>query len=167
MADLVFLLVFLQALGAAAGFFMTVKGEIAYVRAMRDGKIDRAERAHLDHLAAGLRFGLSILLLSSLGLVILAYLVQGVPQPALTANYWALVLLALLVVYVAWALSKNRISFGLGSAVAFTGWWFLMYFAFGLMPQLSFGAFVAFFVVATGVFYGLLQAVRYFALHRV
>jgi hypothetical protein len=164
MADIVSLLVCCQALGAAAGFFMAVRGEIAYVDAMRDKKIDHAERAHLDHIAAGLRFGMSVLLISSFGLVIVEYAINETPQPALTASYWALITIALLVTSISWALSRNRISFALASAIVFTGWWFLVYFAFGLMPLLSFGAILAFFVVATGAFYGVLQATRYFSL---
>ncbi|MFZ1075601.1 MAG: hypothetical protein WAN50_04480 [Minisyncoccia bacterium] len=166
MADIVSLLVLCQALGAAAGVFLAIRGEIAYVQAMRDGKIDRAERAHLDLLANGLRFGMTAILFSSLCLVILSYAASFVPQPALSTSYWFLITLALIVTLVSWALSRNRISFAFGSAIIFTGWWFLTYLNFGLLPGLSFGPLFAFFVVAVAVFYGLLQTLRYFALHR-
>lgn len=147
------LLVFGQALGASIGALAAVWGELAYVRALKDGAIDRAERAHLDALAHGLRFGMSLILLSSLGLVILAYALRAGDQPALSASYWTLVALALLIVGVSWALSRRRVSFALGSAIVFTAWWFLAYLVFGRLPALTFGSAVAFFVVAATIFY--------------
>lgn len=163
MEALIFFLVFCQALGACVGVVSVVWGEFAYIRAMRDGKVTHAERAHLDHIARGLRFGMSLLLISSLALVVVAYTLHAATQPALMANYWILIALALLVTAVSWALSHKHISFALGSAVAFTGWWFLAFLTLGQIPPLSFGAAAAFFVVATGIFYALLQYARMLA----
>ncbi|MBU6388303.1 hypothetical protein KGQ72_00255 [Patescibacteria group bacterium] len=160
------LFIFCQALGAFVGAASAVWGEIAYIRALRDGKIDAAERAHLRSIASGLRFGMVLLLLSSFGLVTVAYVLHVAEQPALSASYWILIALALLVTFVSWALSRGRISFALGSAAAFTGWWFLVFLTLGEIPPLSFGAAVAFFVVATGMFYALLQYARMLALHK-
>jgi hypothetical protein len=160
MTSLVAFVVFCQALGALVGAGASVWGEVVYMRAMRDGKIDRAERAHLEVIAHGLRFGMSLLLISSFALVIVAYLLKNPAQPAQTTGFWTLILFALLIVYVSWALSRNRISFALGSAIAFTAWWFLAYLTLGLFPTLSFGATVAFFVVATVIFYGVLSYAR-------
>lgn len=163
MIEFVSFVLFCQALGALTGVCMSVWSEIAYIHAMRDGRIDHAERIHLDILAKGLRFGMTLLLSSSLALLFVAYLAHTRVQPALTADYWALVISALLIVYVSWALSRKRISFALGSAIAFTGWWFLAYLTLGLMPVLTFGASVAFFIVATAIFYALLQYARFLA----
>ena len=163
MTALVIFIVFCQALGALIGAFSTIWGELAYLRAMRDGKVDHAERMHLRIIAHGLRFGMTLLLLASLALVIVEYLARAATQPAMTASYWALVVFALLIVYVSWALSRQRISFALGSAIAFTGWWFLAYLTLGWLPPLAFGATLAFFVVATAVFYAILQYARMLA----
>jgi hypothetical protein len=160
MTILITFLVLCQAFGALVGAGTTVWSEFSYLRAMRDGEIDRAERAHLRVLGHGLRFGLVLLLLASFGLVLVAYLERAATQPAVTSQYWASVLLALLIVYVAWALAHKHLSFAFGSAIAFSAWWFLAYLAIGLVPPLSFGAVVAFFVIATGIFYGLLQYAR-------
>lgn len=160
------LFVFLQALGASIGALSVVWSEIAYIRAMRDGTIDAAERVHLRAIATGLRFGMFLLLLSSLGLVITAYTLKATAQPALTASYWTVIVLALLIIGVSWALSRHRISFELGSAAVFTAWWFLAYLTFGWLPLLSFGAAVAFYVVATVIFYALLASARYLALRK-
>lgn len=163
MTALVSFIVFCQALGACIGAATAAWGEFAYLKAARDGKIDHAERAHLTAIARGLRFGMTLLLIASFALVIVAYLSHAAVQPALTTSYWVLIAFALIVVYVSWALSRTRISFALGSAIAFTGWWFLAYLTLGLVPALSFGATVAFFVVATGIFYAILEYARFLA----
>jgi len=168
MTELISLLVFCQALGASVGAFTAVWGEFAYVRAMRDGKIDIAERAHLRIIANGLRFGMMLILLSSFGLVIVAYVVQASFQPALSTSYWTLVVLAFLIIGVSLALARRRISFALGSAIVFTAWWFLAHLVFGWFPALSFGAVVAFFVIAVAIFYAVLGSARFlmFDLHK-
>ena len=166
MSSLVALLVFCQALGAVTGAFSAVWGELAYLRAMRDGRHDHAERAHMQVIGRGLTWGMSLLLISSFTLVIIAYLLRVADQPAFEAGYWILIALALLVTYVSWALSRGQISFALGSAIAFTGWWFLAFLTLGQIPTLSFGAAAAFFVVATAIFYALLEYARMLALHK-
>ncbi|MEK7604500.1 MAG: hypothetical protein AAB442_01765 [Patescibacteria group bacterium] len=160
MYSLVILFVFLQALGAFTGAFATIWAELAYIRAMRDGKVDRAERTHLDAIATGLRFGMTLILLASLGLVILAYVSDPGVQPGFSQSYWTLMLLSLLIVWVSWALSRKRVSFAYGSAIAFSAWWFLAYATLGWLPLLSFGAVLASFVVVTGIFFVLLQLLR-------
>ena len=159
--SLVSFIVFCQALGACIGAGAVVWGEFAYLRAMRDRKIDHAERTHLDAIARGLRFGMTLLLIASLALVIVAYLAHATLQPAFTTSYWTLIILAILIIYISWALSRKRISFAFGSAIAFTAWWFLAYLTLGLVPVLSFGATIVFFIIAVAVFYIILEYVRF------
>ena len=165
MDSLVVFLVFCQALGASVGAVTVIWGEFAYIRAMKDGEIDVAERAHLNIIAKGLRFGMTLLLLASLGLVIIAYILQAVIQPALTPAYWTLIMLSLLVIGISWALSRKRVSFAVGSAIIFTAWWFLSYLTLGWLPQLSFGSAAALLVVATVVTFALFHYVRLLAVH--
>ena len=166
MAPLISFLVFCQALGASVGAFTAVWSELAYVRAMRDGKVDTAERAHLHVIARGLRFGMTLLLIASFALVIADYVLQAAAQPALSASYWAAITIALLVISAAWALSKHHLSFAFGSAIIFTGWWFLLFLTIGQLPVFSYGSAVAFLVVATVIFYALLQYGRFLALRK-
>lgn len=163
MTALIPFLVFCQALGALVGAVTSVWGELAYIRDMRDGKIDTAERAHLNIIARGLRFGMILILLASLGLVIVAYTSGAALQPALTPAYWTLIMLALLVVGISWALFRRHISFAFGSAALFTSWWFLVYLTLGLLSPLSFGSSAALLVVATAIIYALLRYVRILA----
>lgn len=158
-ALIITLLVFCQALGASVGAITAVWSELAYMKAMRDGQIDTAERAHLDVIAHGLRYGMTLLLLSSFGIVVVAYLEGHTLQPALTPSYWTLITFALIVISVSWALSRGHVSFNLGSASVFTAWWFIVFLSFGMMP-LSFSATVMSFVVTTAVFYAVLYYAR-------
>jgi hypothetical protein len=159
--DVLTLLVATQAFGAFFGTGCVIVSEVAFVRAMHDGVITSAERVHLAHLGRALRYGLALVLLSSFGLAIEAYLRASAVQPALTTSYWLLVALSLLIIYASWALSRGRISSALGSAVLFTGWWFLCYLVVGLFPSVSFGGAVALYVVATALFYGILAYARF------
>lgn len=165
MTALVPLLVFLQAFGAVIGTFTAVWSEIAYVRAMRDGRLDEAERAHLRIIGHGLRFGLLLLLLSSLGLVIAAYIAHAA-QPALSPAYWVQLTLVFIIIVISWSISRHRTPFVHLSAIAFTAWWFLLYLTLGKLPPLSFGAFVSYFVIATGILYLILAGVRQYALKK-
>lgn len=156
-------LVYCQAIGAAIGVVTAVWGELAYIRAMRDGKIDTAERAHLAVIAHGLRFGMVLILVASFGLVIEAYRAHAVSQPVVSASYWILVALAVLVTLVTWALSRKLISFAFGSALVFSGWWFLVFLTIGKLPAVTFGVAAALYVVVTAVFYAILRYVRFLA----
>jgi len=159
MSTLITLLVICQALGAGIGAVTAVWSELSYAKAMRDGAIDTAERAHLNVIAHGLRYGMTLLLLSSIGLVVVAYVENNTLQPALTPSYWTLIALALVVISVSWALSRGHVSFNLGSASVFTAWWFLVYLSFGWL-ELSFGASIMSFVVTTAIFYAVLYYAR-------
>ena len=145
------------------GAFTAVWSELAYAKAMRDGKVSAAERAHLVIIGHGLRYGMTLLLLASLGLIIAAFLGRATPQPALSSSYWTLIILALLVISVSSMLARRRAPFRLASATLFTAWWFLVYLSFGWLT-LSFGAAVVSFVVATFIFYAVLYCARLLSL---
>lgn len=154
-------LVFCQALGALVGALTAVWGELAYVHAMRDGHLSKAEKAHLAVIGRGLRFGMSLLLLSSLGLVLLSYALQAPLPPAFTASYWILIALSALILLVSWLMSRKYLRFSVGSSVAFSAWWFLVYLTAGQLPAATTGATILFFVAATVVFMLALTANRY------
>lgn len=163
MTTLVSVLVFCQAFGAVIGTFTAVWSEISYAWAMRDRRIDEAERNHLRIIGHGLRFGLLLLLVSSLGLVIAAY-VLGAAQPALSAGYWVQLTLVFIIIVISWNISRRRTPYVHLSAIAFTAWWFMLYLTLGQLPALSFGAFVSYFVIATGILYLVLAIARYYAI---
>ncbi len=165
MNTLILFLVFCQAFGALVGASTAIWGEIAHIIAMRDGKIDIAERAHLRIIGNGLRFGMTLLLLASFVLVAISYSLHGTVQPAMTASYWVFMTLALLIIGISWALSRRNISFALGSTAAFTAWWLLAYLALGQLPALSFGGAIALYIVLSAVMYAIFHYIRLLALH--
>jgi len=122
-----------------------------------------AERAHLSMIARGLSFGMTLFLLASLTLVILAYAQGAIVQPAQTAQYWILTTLALIIVGVTWSLSFQRISFALGSAAVFAAWWLLLFITLEKL-SFSFGAAVALYIVLVAIAYAALWLIRFFAL---
>lgn len=158
--DLLYLFVVLQAIGAIIGAGGAVLGELSYFRAIRDGRIDRAERDHLSVIAGALRFGMLILLCSSIALVLVAYIYSSPLQLAYTAGYWALMTFALAVIAASWALARRKIAFWLGSAIAFTGWWMMALISLGRFPALGFGATLLFGIVAGVVIAGILGYLR-------
>lgn len=163
MTALISFLVFCQILGALFGALSVVWGEFAYIRALRDGKLESAERVHLKTIGHGMRLGMSLLLLASLGLVVISFILNAQPQPAVTPAYWVYMMLALLVILLTFALARGWVAFGLGSAAVFSAWWFLAYLVLGSWSVLSFGAAVAAYVVVTMLMYGLLSYLRMFA----
>jgi hypothetical protein len=166
MSMLIFFFVFCQALGASVGAIAALWGEIAYVLAIRDGKLDAAERKHLNIIYKGLRFGMAILLVSSTVLVIISYVLHGTIQPATTTAYWIFIALALLVIGISWALARRDISYTLGSSSIFAAWWLLAYLTLGQLPMISFGFAVMLYVVLTAIMYAVFRYVHMFALHK-
>jgi len=160
MSTLITFLVFCQTLGAGIGVAAAIWSEFTYIQAMRDGTVDGAERAHLNVIAHGLRYGMALLLLASFGLVVASYTQHAALQPALSPTYWTFIAFAFVVIGVSWALSRRRLSFPLGSASLFTAWWFLLYLSFGWLPSLSFGAAIMSYIVMTAIFYAVLYYAR-------
>jgi hypothetical protein len=161
-------------LGAFTGAFTAIWAELVYIYAMRppatpahagragDGKIDSAERAHINIITHGLRFGMTLLLLASLALIVIAYVLNVVMQPALTASYWIFMTLALLIIGLSWALARHYLSFSLGSAATLSAWWLLAYATLGQLP-ISFGAAIALYIVLTAVLFVVLHSIRLLA----
>ncbi|MGH7175449.1 MAG: hypothetical protein ACREGR_03780 [Minisyncoccia bacterium] len=160
MGTLIAIFAVLQAVGAILGAGGAVWGELSYFNAIADGRLDRAERAHLSVIAKALRWGMLILLVSSIALVLIAFILSNPLQPALTSGYWALMTLALVVIWASWALSRRRVPFWFGSAAIFTGWWMMALLALGRLPLLSYGATVAFAIVACAIIAGVLAYIR-------
>lgn len=160
---LVSLLVFGQLLGAAIGVIFALWGELSYLQAVHSERFDIAERLHLEAIAKGLRFGMTLLLLASLGLVIEAYIARAPIQPALTNAYWVSAALSLLVIGFSWALSRRRAPFALSSSAVLSGWLFLSYQSLKNAPDVSFGETAALYVISTAVLYAILHYARLLA----
>ncbi len=160
METLTTILVIFQALGAILGAGSAVWGELSYSKAMRDGKVDRAEHKHLEAIHRGLRFGMTTVLLSSFGLVVAAYVNEATPQPGMTASYWLLMIFAFIIIGATWGMARKTVAFTRGSMIAFAAWWFLAYLTLGMLPIASLQAGFAAFIAALVLFAIVLYASR-------
>lgn len=160
MPTLALVLALLQALGAVIGAGGSVLGELAYFSAIRDGRISHAERDHLARIASALRLGMLLLLLSSIGLAIVAFVAHDPLQPAATTGYWLLMLLSLAIITLSWALARRKIPFAIASGAAFTAWWYMAFLTLGQAPDLTLGAAIALYVVASAIISGILYFAR-------
>lgn len=152
--------IILQVVGALMGAFGAVWAELAYLHALKDGVISRAERRHLITIARTLRFGMFVLLLASLGFIYTVYLGGGI-QVALTSTYWIEMLIVFVILMTSWALSRNQMQFALGSGIVFSGWWFLVFLLVGKTGAAGFGELLALFTLFTAVFCAILTYIRF------
>ncbi len=164
MQTLIGLFAILQAIGAAIGAGGSVFAELFYLQAIRDGHIDVAEKRHMRTIAKTLRAGMLTVLTSSIALVLLAFIYDRNPQPAFTTSYWILMILAFVVIFGSWALSRKKMGATLAAAIAFMGWWFIALLAFGRFPAMSVTSTIGLFVVATAIMAAILHFFR--TLHR-
>ena len=160
MNTLTLLFTLMQAAGAVVGAGGSVFAELFYLRAVKDGAIDEAERAHLSTVAGALRIGMLIYLIGSVGMVIMSFAYLTPLQPALTHTYWIQAGLVFAILFFAWALSRKLVSFTVGSAGVFAGWWFITFLVFEKLPAITFGAAVGIYLVATAVVAAFLYYVR-------
>lgn len=166
MEIITFAFVVCQAVGAIIGVGSAIIGEIEYAHASRDGKISEAEHRHLEIIHRGLRFGMSMVLLASFGLVVLAYQAEADPQPVLTTGYWLLMIFAFIIIGASWAMARKVTTVSRGSVVAFTAWWFLAFLTLGQLPISSIGASVAAFIMAVLLFGIVFVATRHLTKRR-
>lgn len=156
------LLVYAQILGAVVGAGASVWGEWSYFRAMRDGSIDKAERAQLRAIGYGLTYGMTTLLLASGALVYATFfLKKGIP-PALSTGYWLGMGLSLVIVTISSRIARRMIHFGVGNATLFAAWWLLTFLSLGWL-HLGFGAALFSLLIATIIFYALFSYARLLA----
>ncbi len=154
-----------QLMGAVVGAASAVLAEVWYLEALRDGKVTRKENKHIAVATHGLRFGMSLVLLSSLGLLVTDYLLGGGRSAVLTPSYGALFGIIVLIFAISWTMSKRPKTFAWGSLVTFSAWWFMVYLTLGALPIDS-------LVAAAGIFLGtllllsvILHSARSFARH--
>jgi hypothetical protein len=150
----------LNALGAIIGTAFVTWGEIFYTRAAADERIDHHERKYLRHLFRSMKFGMLLVLISSVALVVLEYLVPTAPETVLTSPFWALQTFVWLILILGWLLSKDRVAWWFGSAAILVAWWMIVLIDFGFLDSYTYLVLIAAYVVVTFVLAGLLGYVR-------
>jgi hypothetical protein len=128
-------LVGIHALGALVGAGGVTFAEVAYSKAIADGKIVERERDYFHRSYWALRWGMTTVLLSGIALIVVQYLLPDSPEAVLYAPLWMQNSLALIITASAWFMTRKYISWWLGSSIAFAGWWMLLILdAFALLP---------------------------------
>ena len=154
-----------QLVGATIGAVYAILAELRYLQAIRDGKVTTRERRHILATQRGLRFGMSVVLLSSLGLVLVGYVNQGAGF-VLAPSYLAFVGLVVLIVTLSWVMSKRPRTFVWASLLTFTGWWYMVYLTMGALPVTSLAAAVSMYLVVLALLSSILHGARSFAKRR-
>lgn len=134
--------------------------EWRYFRALSDGRIDDGERAHLVALFFSLRFALVLVLLTDVAAGIALYILPTSISLALTATYWFEMLVILVLILVSWMRFHGRVPFWVGSAIAFTGWWYLVGISLGYVPVTNFMAASIGFIVSALIIAGIFSYAR-------
>ncbi|VAW32104.1 hypothetical protein MNBD_CPR01-407 [hydrothermal vent metagenome] len=135
--------------------------EWQYFRALMDGRIDDGERAHLVALFFSLRFALVLMVLTDIAIATVLFFLQGAHPFGLNAIYWFGLSLAVILAGVSWLRFNARIPFWAGSAIAFSGWWYLAGMDMGYIPISGYFSAMLGFIVSVGVISALFGFVRF------
>jgi len=123
--ELAIVLIALHGLGAALGAGGALFAEIFYAKATADGRVDHREHEWFHATFFALRWGMTLVLLSGIALVVVQYFLPNSPERVLHPALWAQNALSLLILGLAYALTKKRISWQTGAATIFAAWWML------------------------------------------
>lgn len=166
MTTLISIAAFVHVLGAAIGAAGITFGEIFYLKATADGRVDARERDYLHTTFFALKWGLMLTLISGITLGILEYAYSGAENHVLSAPWWFVNTLAFVIIFAGWGMAREKISWWLGSSLAFSGWWMvLMLDAWQITaPEASFSymALIFAYVVFTAVTALALSYARFF-----
>ncbi len=166
MITLINIAAFVHVLGAAIGAAGITFGEIFYLKATADGRVDARERDYLHTTFFALRWGLLVILLSGIVLGTLEYAYVGAENHVISAPWWFINTLAFVIIFAGWGLMKGKVSWWIGSSLAFSAWWMvLMLDAWQITsPEASFSyvALVFAYVVFALITAGALSYARFF-----
>ncbi len=116
----------LHLLGAALGAGGVLFAEIFYTKAIADGRITEKEREYFATTYWSLRWGMTTVLLSGIALIVVQYLLPNSPEAVLYAPLWMQNTLILIITAVGWMLSRDLVSWWVGSSMVFAGWWMIL-----------------------------------------
>lgn len=166
MTTLIAIAAFVHVLGAAIGAAGITFGEVFYLKATADGRVDARERDYMHTTFFALKWGLMLILVSGIALGILEYAYVGAENHVLAAPWWFINTLAFVIIFAGWGMAREKISWALGSALAFSGWWMVfMLDAWQITsPETSFSymALVFTYVVFAAVTAAVLSYARFF-----
>lgn len=116
----------LHTLGALLGAGSVTLAEWWYLHGVAHGKLDAVETRHIKSTFFGLRWGMSLVLLSGLGLIVVEYFLPEVPQHVLFTPFWMTNALTVLILILGFLLSRKLVPLWFGGSASFTAWWMIV-----------------------------------------
>ena len=113
---------FAHIIGTALGVGGATLGEVFYLKAARDGKVDPHENDALRTIFYVLRVGMALLIISGFGYFIMLRL-EGHTTPLLGARMWAKLTIVLILLFGVVAWHTRKVPMWLGSAISLTSWY--------------------------------------------
>jgi hypothetical protein len=120
------LLIGLHLLGVTIGVAGITFAEIFYLKATADGRIDAREKEYIRSTFWALKWGMFIVLISGSLLILVEYQLPFMNQAVLFAPLWVQETLCLVIITSGWALVKKKVSWFVGTALAFSAWWMIL-----------------------------------------
>jgi uncharacterized membrane protein YhdT len=150
----------LHIVGALVGTVSVTYAEIFYIKAASDGNIDKHERKYLRRLYRGITIGTLILIFAGSALMTLEYLVPYAPQSVLTAPFWTIQILTLLILLMGYIISKKEATWAIGSGIIFTAWWMVLFIDLGFTNSLGYAELFIIYIIAAAIVSGILWYAR-------
>ncbi len=132
-----FFLIFGHIIGTILGVGGATMIEIHLNKALRDGKMDTAERDFLGSDFLITRIGMGLGLITGIGFIV-EYALNDQLFRTDNGIFWAKMLIFLIIVINAYLLHKHKIGLYWGSAFSFISWWTAMLFGMFLSEGIRF-----------------------------
>jgi small-conductance mechanosensitive channel len=158
--DTALILSALHTIGAVLGAGGVTFAELLYAQGIADGKIDASEEKHIRATFFSLRWGMSLLLISGVGLIVVEYLLPNTPQHVMLTPFWVMNTLTVVILLFGFLLSRRTISLWLGGSVALTSWWMILILDAWQGPSPSYTVLMFTFVLACGFVAFVLACIR-------
>lgn len=156
----------LHTIGASIGAIGALYAEICYLRAINTDLGAELERQWFTTTFNALAGGMFLVLLSSIGIVIVQYLVPGGPQYVFHSALWMQYSLSVIVIFAAWFLSRRAFPWWFGSSLIFSGWWMLLALEAWATEPISYLTLVFSYILLVFVTGGLMEYLRMLARER-
>jgi len=138
MTSLIAVLALIHTIGAAIGTYFTTFAEIAYTRAASDGVIDHHERKYIRRSYRGLKWGMSIVLVTGIAIIVVEYLTGTVQPSVLQGPFWFVIALTFFIILMSWLLSRKMATWWFAAAALLSAWWSILLIDLGFFNAFSF-----------------------------
>jgi hypothetical protein len=154
------LLKLLHILGTALGVGGTTLAEIFYTKFQKDGRLSPTEHRVLQTCYSLLRWGLSLLVFSGFGYLILWRLNFLGPEVFFDSRFLAKMTIVVILLLVSLLINLKMINMDWGSSISFSAWYAAMILGIWRSLEMSYLTFIFFYIMATAVVYFIFKKIR-------